>query len=407
MIVRKSDCLARRATVSSGTAGKAEAFPIILKNVGHRYMRAYRFKNILIASMILIFVAPFLSLIRLEFVYLTLVPWTLAGSIIIYNYVIGGAPSLRDPIGLRDGCIEVDRYPSFAAILHDDRFIELESIKMAEVELFVESTLYKRGGRPKPRAEMRRITLYGNVGRRYTIERESWIIRNAVKALDAWNEARQARSSSMFLEEKVEIAPIYCDIGQLGGGRSSGPWVKYFLLIMVLGLTGILLYLLYYAASSHDGTDDPAMFLFLCIVGLITIILMLFRVFSELAEGFAAPENARPLTMLVQDQGISIRFLDERNITFPWSSLRGAMATPTDDYPHPFTMDHVFFDPQWGILVFDRFLIYVRMTVVNMVQSTYERKFGFYPHKFWLKPGHQSYSDNFAQVVRQPKKKTR
>jgi hypothetical protein len=93
------------------------------------YKRHYRFKvvrNLLIAS---VFVTPFLAFYRLDLIYLTLVPFVLVEAIMLFNYKTGNGPSLKDPVGMREGFIEVDQYPSWRAVLHDDRFISFDRIE--------------------------------------------------------------------------------------------------------------------------------------------------------------------------------------------------------------------------------------------------------------------------------------
>jgi hypothetical protein len=56
------------------------------------YKRPYRLKAERNVCLALIFIVPFLAVIRIEYIFLTLLPWTLAGSIMIYNYYAGRAP---------------------------------------------------------------------------------------------------------------------------------------------------------------------------------------------------------------------------------------------------------------------------------------------------------------------------
>jgi hypothetical protein len=82
------------------------------------------------------------------------------------------------------------------------------------------------------------------------------------------------------------------------------------------------------------------------------------------------------------------------------------MAPSTDDYPHYYYYDSTVYNPDWGALIFDDYRFIVRTEVVLIVQSTYYKKFGFYPQKYWYIPGDYQYSshkDVNPQMQKRPK----
>jgi hypothetical protein len=113
--------------------------------------------------------------------------------------------------------------------------------------------------------------------------------------------------------------------------------------------------------------------------------------------------------MLVDDEKITVSFENGRTIYFPWSSIRGIWAAPVEENPHPFVLDTLIYSDAWGAITLDGYLIYCKIEIANRIESIYQKKFGYYPNKFW-----RSYNgakapstDNYATLQKHPKIKWR
>ena len=387
----------------------AMTFPIVFTNTGKRYKKAFRFRWVRDLSIALVFIVPFLGLYRIELVYLTLVPWLIAGAIYIHNYALGIGHSDLDPVGIRDWRIEVDQYVSFSAALKNDRFIEIASVLHVEVELFEGETFFKHGHRPEPRSEMRRIIFRTVDGRTYSIDRQDRSIRNLVKALDAWNESRMGNYDRMFEERMPEIH-IECgkeDIIGSGGHTKRRTYGFVYHMGVISIMFGVIMVLMASPDGLRSSRSDPMMFLFLLLSLLMVTLILLMQSFEDLEFGLAAPNYVKPLALFANSDSISFSLEGGWMIAFPWSSIRGLMASSTEEYPHPITMDSLWFNDEWGAVVFDGYLIYLKKGIADEIRSAYKNKFGFAPQQYWY-----SYSsagkavkriDDYSQLQNRPR----
>jgi hypothetical protein len=379
-------------------------FPLVYRNMMRPYKRSYHLRTLRDLALAATFLSPFLGLIRLEYVYLTLIPCTIFSLIIVYNLQNGGAASTKDPIVIRDGFIEVDNYPSIRAAWHDDRFIELDSIQLAEVEFYQETTFYRHGARSEPKAEMRRMVLHDSFGRTYTIDRSGLILKNAVKALNAWNESESKRLDQRQKEGNTPSLGLCIDDGQNHSG--IGRWRKALAAVIPMSLIPLMILVLSWAAKDQEGRSDGAFFVFLVVISLFSCISVISLVLFAVKDGGYAPVNVKGLGVSTNEESITVRFQSGAVRWFPWETLRGVMATSNDEYPHPFVLDSLFYDPSRGFLVFDGFLIQVSIDLADKLQSAYLAKFGYYPQKFWYTTG-EGGTDNYSLLVKRPGLKRR
>jgi hypothetical protein len=360
-------------------------FPIIFSNTGKRYRKAFRYRTVRDVSTVLIFIVPFLAIYRIELLYLTLIPWITVGAIYIYNYSLGNGHSDLEPIGLRDWCIEVDQYPSFSAAMNNDRFIEMASIQHVTVELFEGETFFQNGHRPEPRSEMRRVIFRTVDGSTYSIDRPDRSIRNLIRALDAWNESRTNNSVQMFEERRI-VTNIECgreDVLGRGGGSNR----RRNMILLGIGISTISFVALMALMSSPDwlrtARTEPFLFTFFCFAILFITVVFLFDISDRLEAGLKVPTYVRPVALQANQDALTFFLEGGWMISFPWSSIRGLMASSTEEYPHPITMDSLFYNDRWGAVVFDGYLIYLRKGIADDIRSAFVEKFGFAPQQFW------------------------
>lgn len=377
-------------------------FVLTVKETEADYKRPYTLKAERNVCFVLIFLVPFLAIIQIEYLFLTLVPWTLTGSIMILNYYSGRAPALTDPILIRDGYFEVDQYLSLPSALHDDRFVDLRSVDGIEAIQHVWRT--RRKGEVK---EMRRLVVHMQDGRTYTVDREHWLINNAVKALGSWAISLENDPKGQLMEGKVGITPFHCDRDELVyHGRNLASAIG---IVLVSASAVIIFVILAFVGLAAGINDDPASFLFLTMIELVGAICFAFMMGVGLTNGFSIPRRERPADVEVREDYISIMFFSGLVTRYPWSSIRGIWAAPTEDYPHPFTLDSLFFSDQLGAIVFDNVLIYIKIDKIDKIQTIFVKKFGFYPDKYWFMPGggRSPATDNYSILQKRPKMKWR
>jgi hypothetical protein len=167
----------------------------------------------------------------------------------------------------------------------------------------------------------------------------------------------------------------------------------------------LMIVMVFVLLVSGEPSSNPGSFLLTTIILLAIGALLVGAAFAGAINGVASPKYVLPSGMLIDQQSINIGLRDGGKLSFPWSSLRGVMAPSTDEYPHYYYYDSKVYDPNWGALVFDEYIIHVRTDAALNIQSIYSRKFGFYPQKYWFSPGteYSSPHDDYPQLQKRPK----
>ena len=360
------------------------------------YRRPYILRRERNISIAFIFLAPFLAFIRLELIYITLLPTIVAGTIIIYNCYLGNMVRSIDPVGVRYGFIEIDQYSCFSAVLHDDRFIQIQSIESAEVVQYITSD--RKTGEKR---EMRRIVFHTHDKKEYSIDRESWIIRNVVNVCKAWNKSHAISRKDVFEEEVVQTPSFFVNKKQMVGTSSTNSNNYAILGFIICFLIEIVMLSLVYISAESVKSNGVVSF---CLISLLILFTLISSIFIQFLciQSMPRPRTLMPIGMMVEMDKITVRGQNGEAFSFPWSSVLGVMATPTDDYPHPFSLDYLFFSGEWGVVVMDDLQIFVKIEIADKIQSIYFKKFGFYPNKYWYTGGRPS-TDDFTELQRYPK----
>jgi hypothetical protein len=138
---------------------------------------------------------------------------------------------------------------------------------------------------------MQRIVLRTSDDHLYSIDREYWIIRNVVKALNAWNEARTISSKNMFEEAVVELPAISYGQDHIHSPTSGGNKGQPFLIFMMVAFAlGLPLVFILFGDSSKISPDLGASFIMILI--LVSPMLIVVNAFSGAIDGLASASRS-------------------------------------------------------------------------------------------------------------------
>lgn len=354
-------------------------------------------RNIAIAF---IFIVPFLAFLNIWFILLTLVPWTIAGVIIVHHHCSECVASQTDAVLMRDGHIEVDQYPSLMAAIHDDRFIDMNTIVDIEVIEYV--TVSRRKGEER---EARRMLIRLKDGTVYSIDRADCVIRNAVRALSAWNESRAMNANAMFKEKMVDFPPFQCDLSRIGPPEHTGSRRYQIGTAAIFAILATAMFILG-LMNGDDANRNPARYVMIWLIILIMVEMTIIMVVDMIEDGLVAPKYFQPYYLHVDENTINVWFFNRPMMSFSWSSLRGIKATSTDGWHHSTEDVDPIFHPSGGkgALVFDDVLFSIDVGIADRMQSIYVEKFGFYPNRYLLYFAAKSPPvHNYSNLLRRPK----
>lgn len=372
-------------------------FSITTSEVYKEYEKPYLHKKERNISFVLIFIIPFLAILDSRFVFLTLIPWTITCSIIIHHYSSECAADPLDAIIIRDGYIEVDQYPSLAAVIHNDRFIDLKMIVKIDVTEYV--SFNRRKGEIR---EARRINVHLEDGKVYRIDRVDFIINNAVRSLKAWNDSLSINVNGFFKESKVDFSPFDCDATRIGPPEFDGSRLKQISTAIICLVFAISLFILG-LINDEEANNNPAMYILIWLLILIFIIIVIYYSVTAIEDSLIVPKNTKPYYMRVDESSIDVWFFDRPMMSFPWSSIRGIKASPTHEWHHNIEIDNIFHTMGKGSLVFDNVLFSIDVGIADQIQSIYKNKFGFYPNRYsFFSAVRAPTTHNYSELMRRP-----
>jgi len=363
--------------------------PIIHRSVNERFKHPHFGRKARNISIGLFFPSFFLGLVDIRLIFLSLVPWTVAGVLILINHYLGNWIHPGNPIILRDGHIEVDRYFSFWSAIKNDRFIPLGQVVSIEVLHFIETTYIQNGVDPEPKSEANAIIVLLKDGRAFSIYRHPWIINNFENQLNSWNEARSDHSNIRYAvqnEGMSQTEHFWNDSSSIidVSRDESSRYVITLLLFISTFIVPIFMVVLLYSSVSESDPDDIGDTFISFLLAFSTVLLMVYAMFGLLSTLEKQPSPMRWYEIDIGKYGLIIRTYNRGTVTVLYEELRGICADPRPDYPNATVFDTIFgLKPGYGFLVIDECVLTVRAQVANAVQDKYHKLFGFYPQSYY------------------------
>lgn len=362
-----------------------ESIPIINKFIQSRYKRPYFGRKTLNILIGLFFLSFFLGIFDILLIPLSLVPWSIAGVIVVYNIYLGNSIQNIDPIVLRDGHIEVDQCFSLWSAIKNDRFIPMSEIGSIEILHFIETTFILQGIDPSPKMEANTILIKTKHGQTFSINRQPWIISNFVKQLNSWNEARTEHINASYAAQNDERASIlhFGPESFLTEEKSSIDNFSSSYLVFSTVFTFIIpvffLYLL--SVMVTDGDSNDAGDVFLGIIIAMSVIMIMFDASFHFINALVRPPF--PLLLCGIEIGaydMILKTLGKGEMVIPYDEIRGICPVTKPGHPQDVVTDLLFtLKPEWGYIVIDEHILVVKIDVANILEERYHRRFGFYP----------------------------